>query len=198
MIASGGWCRNDSSATGNCMPEVFREIPDRHREMPYRCLLQCVAARRLASHPGRGRVRLAPTRLLRTSLADICLHQRTACGTTGAPTPVCSASNRLLRRIRTFRLSPGDSGCSAGCPAAPARDGRAVLGCEDWERRDPAHPGGDPGAPAGVRDGLPERLRQGQPAVRAGHRERWTVFRAISSARQLYGYSLPSASSSSA
>jgi phosphoenolpyruvate carboxylase len=160
------------------MPEAFREIPERHRDMPYRCLLQLVSKRLEAT--------LAVSENAYASaddfVADIELIGASLRANHGAHAGLFNVE-RLLRRIRTFgfHLVTLDVRQDA---LLHRRVMGELLGCSDWEQRDPVHRA-EVLVHLLASGGLPE------PAVNQSLSEQATealaVFRAISSARQQYG-----------
>jgi phosphoenolpyruvate carboxylase len=160
------------------MPEVFRDIPERHRDMPYRCLLLAVASRLQAT--------LADSDNGYASAgdfaADIGLVAASLRDNRGAHAGLLNVE-RLSRRIRTFgfHLVTLDVRQDA---LLHRRVMGELLGCEDWEQREPSQRA-DILAHLLVSDGLPEP-REGQE-FSAEAAEALAVFRAISTARQLYG-----------
>jgi phosphoenolpyruvate carboxylase len=159
-------------------PQVERDIPDRHRDMPYRCLLRMIEARLRATLDDSGHGYDSAhdfeqdIRLVRDSLAE---NRGQHAGLFGV--------ERLLRRVRTFgfHLVTLDVRQDA---LLHRRVVGELLGCADWERREPAHR-------AAVLTQLLEK--GGLPVVDASAdisdeaREALDVFRAISTARQNFG-----------
>ena len=160
------------------MPEVFRDIPERHRDMPYRCLLLMVARRLQATLADSDNGYASA----QDFAADISLIADSLRDNRGAHAGLLNVE-RLLRRIHTFgfHLVTLDVRQDA---LLHRRVMGELLGCEDWEQREPAHRA-DILAHLLATDGLPE-LREGQ-ALSAEAGEALAVFRAISTARQLYG-----------
>jgi phosphoenolpyruvate carboxylase len=158
-------------------PGIDRRIPERHRDMPYRCLLRMVRGRLEATIDGDERAYesadafAADIGLIRNSLAA---NRGEHAGQFGV--------DRLLRRIRTFgfHLVTLDVRQDA---LLHRRVMGELLGCEDWEQRDPAN-----------RTAVLAHLLEsdGLPAVDESELsdaacEALAVFRAISSARKMYG-----------
>jgi phosphoenolpyruvate carboxylase len=162
------------------MPGVFRDIPERHRDMPYRCLLLLVAGRLQATladdENGYASAQdfAADIGLIADSLRD---HRGAHAGLLNV--------ERLLRRIRTFgfHLVTLDVRQDA---LLHRRVIGELLSCEDWEQRDPAQRA-EILAHLLESGGLPEP-REGQ-VLSEQATEALAVFRAISTARQLYGSS---------
>jgi phosphoenolpyruvate carboxylase len=160
------------------MPEVNRQIPDRHRDMPYRCLLKYMAARLAAtlsesdnSYPTVDDF-LEDIVTIRDSLSD---NKGEHAGLFGV--------RRLLRRVRTFgfHLVTLDVRQDA---LLHRRVMGELLGCRDWEQRNPrnraetlAHL---------INTGTLPSVFEDSP-ISAQAKESLAVFQAISSARQHYG-----------
>jgi len=159
-------------------PDVHRDIPERHRDMPYRCLLRMVAARLEATLGDRpqgyasAREFEHDIRLIRDSLAA---NRGRHAGLFGV--------DRLLRRVRTFgfHLVTLDVRQDA---LLHRRVIGELLGCADWERREASNRAGVL-AQLLEQGGLPE-INELTPMSDEA-REALDVFRAISSARQVYG-----------
>ena len=160
------------------MPEVFREIPERHRDMPYRCLLLLVAKRLEAT--------LADAENAYSSAEDFAqdieLVGTSLSANRGAHAGLFNVE-RLARRIRTFgfHLVTLDVRQDA---LLHRRVMGELLGCADWEQRDPEKRA-EILAHLLASTGLPEA--GGNRALSAEATEALAVFRAISSARQQYG-----------
>jgi len=160
------------------LPEVLRNIPERHRDMPYRCLLLVVAKRLEAtlveadSGYAAAEDFAADVRLVADSLRE---NHGTHAGLFNV--------ERLLRRIETFgfHLVTLDVRQDA---LLHRRVIGELLGCADWTERDPARRA-DILAQLLVTDGLPD-LPDSQPLSDEAA-ETLAVFRAISAARQQYG-----------
>jgi phosphoenolpyruvate carboxylase len=160
------------------MPEVFRTIPERHRDMPYRCLLLLVAKRLEATLAERENGYASADDFT----ADIRLIGDSLRANHGVHAGLFNVE-RLLRRIQTFgfHLVTLDVRQDA---LLHRRVMGELLGCADWEQRDPAHR-------AEILAGLlasgelPECGDDGALSDQAS--EALAVFRAISSARQQYG-----------
>ncbi|MFC1695360.1 phosphoenolpyruvate carboxylase [Pseudomonadota bacterium] len=160
------------------MPEVNRTIPERHRDMPYRCLLKMVASRLHATlaekehgYSTTGEF-AGDIRLISDSLQA---NKGEHAGLFGI--------ERLLRRIQTFgfHLVTLDVRQDA---LLHRRVMGELLGCEDWEERDPV---------SRTRT-LAHLLETGSlPILSDAHEvsseaaDTLAVFHAISSARQRYG-----------
>ena len=160
------------------LPEVFREIPERHRDMPYRCLLRLVAKRLEAT--------LAETENGYPSAddfaADIALIGDSLRANRGAHAGLFNVE-RLLCRIRTFgfHLVTLDVRQDA---LLHRRVVGELLGCADWEQRDPERRA-EILAHLLASGGLPEPGEN--PLLSDEAAEALAVFRAISTARQQYG-----------
>ena len=162
------------------MPGVNRGIPERHRDMPYRCLLKLVS-HRLEHTWSEQEHAYAAVDDYASDIRLICDSLRENHGEHAGLFGV----ERLLRRIETFgfHLVTLDVRQDA---LLHRRVMGELLGCEDWLARKPANR-------AEVLTHLLET--GGLPGVSAGHplseeaRETLDVFRAISSARQMYGSS---------
>ena len=160
------------------LPSLDRSIPERHRDMPYRCLLKLVAGRLEATlsgtDPAYGSAAefAADIERVRDSLSS---NRGYYAGLFGV--------ERLLRRIRTFgfHLVTLDVRQDA---LLHRRVMGGLLGCSDWEDRDPTNRAA---TLAHLLDtnGLPEPA--GDSGVDDETRETLAVFRAISAARQQYG-----------
>jgi len=160
------------------MPKDSGRIPERHRDMPYRCLLRLMAGRLTATLAetvnayGSVDEFLADIRLIRDSLAA---NKGEHAGQFGV--------ERLLRRVHTFgfHLVTLDVRQDA---LLHRRVIGELLACADWEARNPQHRA-DILAHLIETDGLPKI--SDIPAVSDEAAEALAVFRAISTARQLYG-----------
>jgi phosphoenolpyruvate carboxylase len=160
------------------MPEIYRGIPERHREMPYRCLLKMVAGRLQATledsdqgYSVAGEF-AGDIRLIHDSLLE---NRGEHAGLFGV--------KRLLRRIETFgfHLVTLDVRQDA---LLHRRVMGELLGCADWESRDPANRAATLSHMLGT-DSLPQLSPGDDVSDEAA--ETLAVFRAISTARQLYG-----------
>jgi phosphoenolpyruvate carboxylase len=160
------------------MPGEARLIPQRHRDMPYRCLLKLMASRLTATL---GEVEngytladefAADIRLIRNSLAQ---NRGEHAGGLGV--------ERLLRRVRTFgfHLVTLDVRQDA---LLHRRVIGELLGCDDWEAREPQLRA-EILAQLLETDNLPN-IPDSQP-ISDEAAEALAVFRAISTARQMYG-----------
>jgi phosphoenolpyruvate carboxylase len=160
------------------LPDAAREIPERHTDMPYRSLLNFVAGRLEAtlreSDAGYATAAdfVADLRLVRDSLAA---NKGAHAGLFGV--------DRLLVRARTFgfHLVTLDVRQDA---LVHRRVMRELLGCPDWLDREPANRAGVL-AHLLATDGLPAPAHDASLSPEA--EEALAVFRAISSARQVYG-----------
>jgi len=160
------------------LPDAAREIPKRHNDMPYRCLLT-LAARRLEATLGESEAGypsaddfIADLRLVRESLVA---NRGTHAGLFGV--------DRLLLRARTFgfHLVTLDVRQDA---LVHRRVMGELLGCPDWLDREPARRARTL-AHLLETDGLP--VPADDAPLSAEAEEALAVFRAISSARQVYG-----------
>ncbi|MBT8056293.1 MAG: phosphoenolpyruvate carboxylase [Gammaproteobacteria bacterium] len=159
-------------------PDISRAIPERHHDMPYRCLLRMVAARLTATisdgeHAYESAAALATDiELIGDSLRE---NRGNHAGLFGV--------ERLLRRIHTFgfHLVTLDVRQDA---LLHRRVVGELLGCEDWEKRSPDNRAG---VLARLLEdgGLPEI--SDETAMSDTARESLAVFRAISAARKQYG-----------
>jgi len=160
------------------MPGEARLIPQRHRDMPYRCLLKLMASRLTATlGEAEHGYTLADEfaddiRLIRNSLAQ---NRGEHAGGLGV--------GRLLRRIRTFgfHLVTLDVRQDA---LLHRRVIGELLGCDDWEDRDPQLRA-EILAQLIETDALPN-IPDTRP-ISDEAAEALAVFRAISAARQMYG-----------
>jgi phosphoenolpyruvate carboxylase len=160
------------------MPEVYQRIPERHQDMPYRCLLGLVASRLEATIDEKE----AAYRSASDFAKDIELIRDSLQTNKGEFAGMFSIG-RLLRRIRTFGFHLVTLDVRQDALLHRRVIGR-LLGCEDWESREPSHradilahlisEGGLPDVPPGKP--LPDETA-----------EALAVFRAISEARQMYG-----------
>jgi phosphoenolpyruvate carboxylase len=160
------------------MPEVFREIPERHRDMPYRCLLLLVARRLEATLAESENAYAAADDFAQ----DIELVGASLRANRGQHAGLFNVE-RLLRRIQTFgfHLVTLDVRQDA---LLHRRVMGELLGCADWEQRDPAQRT-EILAHLLASDGLPEA--GAKQALSDQALEALAVFRAISTARQQYG-----------
>jgi phosphoenolpyruvate carboxylase len=161
-------------------PDIYRRIPERHLDMPYRCLLRMVTARLEATiaetehayHSAEGFT--DDITLIRDSLRD---NRGEHAGMFGV--------ERLLRRIHTFGFHLVTLDVRQDALLHRNVMGE-LLGCADWQERTPekrtqilAHMLAEGGLPdAGSMDSLSAEAR-----------EALEVFRSISSARKHYGKS---------
>jgi len=160
------------------MPDIGRGIPERHREMPYRCLLKMVLGRLQATLDDSAHAYstadefASDIRLIHDSLLE---NRGEHAGLFGV--------RRLLRRIETFgfHLVTLDVRQDA---LLHRRVMGELLGCPDWESRDPARRAATL-AHLLKTDGLPGRSPGDEISAEA--KDTLAVFKAISTARQLYG-----------
>ena len=159
-------------------PEADRGIPERHRDMPYRCLLRMVMARLEAT--------IAEDEQAYPSAedfaADIELVRESLLANRGEHAGLFGV-DRLLRRIRTFgfHLVTLDVRQDALLHRRVIGD---LLGCEDWQEREPAKRA-EVLAHLLAKGGLPAIDDSSTLSDEAA--EALAVFRSISSARQMYG-----------
>jgi len=160
------------------MPAEAQLIPERHRDMPYRCLLRLMGCRLTATlDEAENGYALADEfaadiRLVRNSLAQNRGEQAGGLGV-----------KRLLRRVHTFgfHLVTLDVRQDA---LLHRRVIGELLGCDDWEARDPQHRAKIL-AQLIETDSLPDIPHTRSISTEAV--EALAVFRAISTARQMYG-----------
>ncbi len=159
-------------------PEINRAIPERHLDMPYRCLLRMVAGRLEAT--------IADAEHAYHSVeefaADICLIRDSLRANHGEHAGEFGVE-RLLRRIHAFgfHLVTLDVRQDA---LLHRRVMGELLGCDDWLQREPAKRAAVL-AHLLAKGGLP--AVSGLESLSDEADEALAVFRAISSARQLYG-----------
>ena len=164
------------------LPDASREIPERHQDMPYRCLLN-LAARRLEATLSDGDAAYGSAEEF---IADIVAVRDSLLANQGRHAGLFGVE-RLLTRVRTFgfHLVTLDVRQDA---LLHRRVMGELLGCEDWLQREPGNraevlghllstgglpdSGGGPGAGATLSDEAASTL---------------AVFRAVSHARQKYG-----------
>jgi len=160
------------------MPEVSRGIPERHQDMPYRCLLKLVQSRLEATlgesahgYSTAGEF-VADIELIRKSLQA---NKGRHAGLNGV--------ERLQRRINTFgfHLVTLDVRQDA---LLHRRVMGELLGCKDWETRDPENRARTL-AHLLETETLPNA--SALKALSGEAEETLAVFRAISTARKLYG-----------
>jgi phosphoenolpyruvate carboxylase len=160
------------------LPEVMREIPERHLDMPYRCLLTLMARRLEATLVGADEAYASPADFIE----DIALIAGSLRNNRGRHAGLIGVE-RLLRRARTFgfHLVTLDVRQDA---LLHRRVMGQLLGCADWEQREPAHRA-ELLAHLLASDGLPE---VGDDTVLSAEAaEALSVFRALSVARQQFG-----------
>ena len=160
------------------MPEVNRTIPERHQDMPYRCLLKMVASRLQATLAEKEHGYSTTSEFA----GDIRLISDSLQANKGEHAGLFGIE-RLLRRIQTFgfHLVTLDVRQDA---LLHRRVMGELLGCADWEERDPV---------SRTRT-LAHLLETGSlPVLSDAHEvsseaaDTLAVFHAISSARQRYG-----------
>ena len=161
-------------------PETSRAIPERHHDMPYRCLLRMVATRLNdtisdAEHAYESADDFA---------ADIELIGQSLRENSGEHAGLFGVE-RLLRRIRTFgfHLVTLDVRQDA---LLHRRVIGELLGCDDWEQRSPENRAAVL-AQLLEDGGLPEI--SDETSMTEAAEETLAVFRAISAARKQYGNS---------
>jgi phosphoenolpyruvate carboxylase len=160
------------------MPEVDRAIPERHRDMPYRCLLRLVA-KRLQATLDEGEQGYSTTVEF---LADIELIRDSLQANKGKHAGLFGIE-RLLRRIRTFgfHLVTLDVRQDA---LLHRRVMGELLGCSDWEERTPENRAATL-AHLLETGSLPLQTDVAEISDKAA--DTLAVFRAISFARSQYG-----------
>ncbi len=160
------------------MPAEARLIPQRHRDMPYRCLLKLMASKLTATlnEAENGYSQAGEFE------NDICLIRESLAENRGEHAGEFGVE-RLLRRVQTFgfHLATLDVRQDA---LLHRRVIGELLGCADWEARDSRHRA-EILAQLIESDGLPD-ITDTQP-ISDEAKEALAVFRAISTARQLYG-----------
>ena len=160
------------------MPELARSIPERHREMPYRCLLKMIAGRLQATLDDTENGYPAAVDFAH----DIRLIQDSLQANKGEHAGLFSVS-RLLRRIETFGFHLVTLDVRQDALLHRKVMGE-LLGCPDWESRDPAKRAATL-AHLLATDSLP--VCSAEDSLTAEAVETLAVFRAISSARQSFG-----------
>ncbi len=160
------------------LPGASREIPERYQDMPYRCLLNLVAKRlegtlgdAETAYPSAGEF-AADIRAVSDSLRA---HRGEHAGLFGV--------ERLLTRIRTFGFHLATLDVRQDALLLRRVIGE-LLGCPDWLQRDPGNRA-EVLAQLLATDSLP--TAGGARPLSAEAAEALAVFRAISTARQLYG-----------
>lgn len=159
-------------------PEIVKAIPERHRDMPYRCLLRVVVERLEATIEGRTDAYPSAERFA----GDIRLIRDSLQQNRGEHAGMFSV-DRLLRRIRTFGFHLATLDVRQDALRHRQVLGE-LLGLDDWLERD-----------AGSRAGeLARLLEQGglpvigdESGLSDDARETVAVFRAIRTAREEYG-----------
>lgn len=160
------------------MPDISRRIPERHREMPYRCLLKMVAGRLQATLEDSAHAYTTADefagdiRLIRDSLLE---NRGEHAGLNGV--------KRLLRRIETFGFHLVTLDVRQDALLHRKVMGE-LLGCTDWESRDPSKRAATLSHLLST-GSLPQSSPGDQISDEA--METLAVFKAISTARQLYG-----------
>lgn len=160
------------------MPDINRSIPERHREMPYRCLLKFITGRLEATINDTQHAYSTPAEfsadieLIRESLQD---NKGEYAGLVGV--------ERLSRRIDTFGFHLVTLDVRQDALLHRRVMGR-LLGCEDWETRDPDHRA-QTLAHLLETESLPDV--SGSQNLGDEATDTLAVFRAISTARQSYG-----------
>lgn len=160
------------------LPGASREIPERHQDMPYRCLLNLMAKRLEAT--------LADAEAAYASAdefaADIGAVRDSLLANRGEQAGLFGV-DRLLTRIRTFGFHLATLDVRQDGLLLRRVMGE-LLGCDDWMERDAAHRA-EVLAHLLTTDGLPQPSASRPLSDEAA--EALAVFRAISTARQLYG-----------
>jgi phosphoenolpyruvate carboxylase len=160
------------------MPETGRQIPERHFDMPYRCLLAYMMARLSATLSESDQAYAT----VDDFIEDIELIRDSLTENRGRHAGLFNV-NRLLRRVRTFgfHLVTLDVRQDA---LLHRRVIGELLGCKDWEQRDPANRAATL-AELIRSDALPSAPEHKRLSEEA--RSTLAVFQAISAARQRYG-----------
>ena len=160
------------------LPGASREIPERHQDMPYRCLLKLVAKRL------EGTLADAETAYASAAefAADIAAVRDSLLANRGEHAGLFGV-DRLLTRIRTFGFHLATLDVRQDGLLLRRVMGE-LLGCDDWLERDAAHRA-EVLAHLLATDDLPEPSASRPLSDEAA--EALAVFRAISTARQLYG-----------
>ncbi|MGK2926514.1 MAG: phosphoenolpyruvate carboxylase [Lysobacterales bacterium] len=160
------------------LPGASREIPERHQDMPYRCLLNLVAKRL------EGTLADAETAYASADefAADIAAVRDSLLSNRGEHAGLFGV-DRLLTRIRSFGFHLATLDVRQDGLLLRRVMGE-LLGCDDWMERDAAHRA-EVLAHLLATDGLPEPSAARPLSAEAA--EALAVFRAISTARQLYG-----------
>jgi phosphoenolpyruvate carboxylase len=161
------------------LPEAAQSIPERHLDMPYRCLLNMMAVRLEATVQEKKH----GYRSVDDFIEDLCLIRESLEGNRGRHAGMFRV-DRLLRRVRTFgfHLVTLDVRQDA---LLHRRVLGELLGCPDWAEREPGR------RTAILAQLLAEDALPSAPPgeVSAESIEALEVFRAISSARHQYGKS---------
>jgi phosphoenolpyruvate carboxylase len=163
---------------GRRFPEIQRAIPERHRDMPYRCLLRMVRGRLEATIDDQDHAYASADEFL----SDITLIRDSLVENRGEHAGLFGVE-RLLRRVRTFgfHLVTLDVRQDA---LLHRRVMGELLGCDDWAERSTDNRAAVLGQL--LKDGgLPELGEDSELSDQA--HEALAVFRSISSARQMYG-----------
>jgi phosphoenolpyruvate carboxylase len=160
------------------LPGASRDIPERHQDMPYRCLLNLVAKRL------EGTLADAETAYASAAefAADIAAVRDSLLSNRGEHAGLFGV-DRLLTRIRSFGFHLATLDVRQDGLLLRRVMGE-LLGCDDWMERDAAHRA-EVLAHLLANDGLPEPSPAASLSAEAA--EALAVFRAISTARQLYG-----------
>jgi phosphoenolpyruvate carboxylase len=161
-------------------PEVHRAIPDRHLDMPYRCLLRTVVARLEATIADRPQAYESANDFA----ADIVLIRDSLLANRGEHAGAF-AVERLLRRIHTFGFHLVTLDVRQDALLHRVVMGE-LLGCADWAERT-AENRAAVLAQLLDEDGLPTVDADAELSETAT--EALAVFRAISTARKSYGES---------
>jgi phosphoenolpyruvate carboxylase len=160
------------------LPEIDRSIPERHREMPYRCLLKMVGERLRATLDESAHAYSTADEFA----SDIHLIRDSLQANRGEHAGLFGV-RRMLRRIETFgfHLVTLDVRQDA---LLHRRVMGELLGCTDWESREPGHRAETLAHLLGT-GSLPSVLIDAGISKEA--QEALAVFKAISTARQSYG-----------
>jgi phosphoenolpyruvate carboxylase len=159
-------------------PEINRAIPERHLDMPYRCLLRMVVGRLEATIAEAEHAYPSADEFA----ADITLIRESLLENSGGHAGLFNV-DRLLRRIHTFGFHLVTLDVRQDALLHRGVMGE-LLGCEDWIQRDPSNRA-KVLAHLLESGGLPVVTDDSQLSDEA--REALDVFRSISSARKSYG-----------